>query len=207
MHNTTRTLPHDWHPGSIPNNVEIDPTAYVETSFSFERYRSAAPLGVRIGRGASVYQGTMFDLGPRAVVEVHDFALLNGARIICDRSIRIGSHALISWNVVLMDTYRASRELAVRRTMMQQLDPQRARDSFPDDDASPVVIEDNVWLGFDVCVLPGVRIGQGSIVGARSVVYESVPPYSIAAGNPARVLRAIDRTSTASQAEHQRRPH
>lgn len=56
----------------------------------------------------------------------------------------------------------------------------------------PVNIEDNVWIGESVCILPGVTIGKGSIVGALSVVAKSIPPYSIAVGNPARVVKKYD---------------
>ena len=52
----------------------------------------------------------------------------------------------------------------------------------------PVVIEDDVWLGASVFVMPGVRIGKGAIVSAGTVVGKSVPPYSIVAGNPGRVI-------------------
>lgn len=55
-----------------------------------------------------------------------------------------------------------------------------------------VIIEDNVWLGESVCVLPGVTIGKGSIIGALSVVTKSIPPYSIAVGNPARVIKKFN---------------
>ena len=51
-----------------------------------------------------------------------------------------------------------------------------------------VVIEDNVWLGDNVCVLPGVTIGKGSVIGANSVVTHSIPPYSIAVGTPAKIV-------------------
>jgi len=53
----------------------------------------------------------------------------------------------------------------------------------------PVVIEDDVWVGSRVIMLPGVRIGTGSIVGAGSVVTKDVEPYAIVAGNPARKIR------------------
>jgi maltose O-acetyltransferase len=56
----------------------------------------------------------------------------------------------------------------------------------------PPVIEDDVWLGANVTVLPGRRIGRGSIVGAGAVVSTDIPPYAIAAGNPARVIRMRD---------------
>ena|SRR3569833_3199784 len=55
--------------------------------------------------------------------------------------------------------------------------------------AQPVVIEDNVWLGEFVSVLPGVTIGKGTIVGANSVVSRSLPPYVIAVGTPAKVIK------------------
>ena len=53
----------------------------------------------------------------------------------------------------------------------------------------PVFIEDNVWIGESVSVLPGVRIGKNSIIGANSVVTKNIPENSIAVGNPARVIK------------------
>lgn len=52
-----------------------------------------------------------------------------------------------------------------------------------------VVIEDDVWIGARVIILPGVRVGRGSVLGAGAVVTRDVPPYSVAAGNPARVMK------------------
>ena len=56
-------------------------------------------------------------------------------------------------------------------------------------DESPVIIDDDVWLGSRVTILPGVHIGQGAIVGASAVVTHDVVPYSIVGGNPAKLLR------------------
>lgn len=53
----------------------------------------------------------------------------------------------------------------------------------------PVKIQDNVWLGEFVSVLPGVTIGEGTIVGANSVVTKSLPPYVIAVGSPAKPIK------------------
>ena len=54
---------------------------------------------------------------------------------------------------------------------------------------SPVVIEDDVWIGEFVAVLPGVTIGKGSIIGTHSTVTKSIPAYSIAVGSPAKVIK------------------
>ena len=51
-----------------------------------------------------------------------------------------------------------------------------------------IIIKDNVWLGAHVTVLPNVTIGESSIVGAGSVITSDIPPFSIAVGNPARVI-------------------
>lgn len=54
---------------------------------------------------------------------------------------------------------------------------------------APVVIEDDCNIGMSVTILPGVRIGRGALIGAGAVVTRDVPPYAVAAGNPAKVLR------------------
>lgn len=55
--------------------------------------------------------------------------------------------------------------------------------------SKPVSIGENVWIGESVCILPGVTIGDGCVIGALSNVTKSIPPYSIAVGNPAKVVK------------------
>ena len=55
----------------------------------------------------------------------------------------------------------------------------------------PVFIEDDCWIGGNVIILPGVRIGQGSTIGAGSVVTKDVPPFSVAVGSPCRVRKTV----------------
>lgn len=59
----------------------------------------------------------------------------------------------------------------------------------------PVIIEDDCWLGFESEILSGVHIGKHSIVAARAVVTKDVPPYSIVAGNPARIIKQFNTNS------------
>ncbi len=216
-----RTIPGDWHPGVIPANAVIDDTAHVETSYSFLLCHSEVPEGIRIGRGASVYLSTMFDVGINGRVRIGDFALLNGPRIVCDQEIEIGDYSLIAWNVVLMDNYRVPFDEGERRRVLEHLsglptrnlkreiaatnerwiedekksafDPCFIHGSNSDFGSRPIRIGRNVWIGFDACILPGVNIGDGAVIGARSVVTEDVLPFTVVAGNPARFIRQLDR--------------
>jgi carbonic anhydrase/acetyltransferase-like protein (isoleucine patch superfamily) len=190
-----RRIPGDWFDGSLPDNVVLDETAYLETAFYFADYRSQAEIGARFGRGASIYGGTMFEVGPKGQLEVGAFTLLNGVRIICEAQVEIGSHCLISWNTVLMDSYRILTSAEDRRRCLKLFVRQAARTWTCPAPACPVRLENNVWIGFGSCVLPGVTIGEGSVVGARSVVVEDVPPYVVVAGNPAHVIRQLSPTA------------
>ncbi|HKU38923.1 MAG TPA: acyltransferase [Polyangiales bacterium] len=177
----------DWYPGTIPRQVEIDPTAYVGSSQSFTRYRSRKRPGLIVGRAASLCDATSLDIGPRGVVRLGAYALVTAARIICDAEVDIGAGALVSWDVVLMDSYRVPLNPEARRAALRT---DRLAASAA---ARPIRLGPNSWIGFGACVLPGVSIGEGSIVAARSVVASDVPPYVVVAGNPASVVRELQR--------------
>lgn len=188
-----RRVRDDWFDGQVPGCVDIDPQAYVESAYSFALCRAERAHAVRIERAAHVYSSTILDVGTRGEVSIGPFAMLNGARLVCEARIEIGAYAAISWNVMIMDSYRLPRDPERRRVLIERagaplhclVDSELA--------AEPVRLHDNVWLGFDVCVLPGVTIGEGSVVGARSVVCGDVPAYTLVAGNPARPVRELPR--------------
>jgi len=159
----------DWYPGSIPPNIAVDPTAYLGTSQIFTRFRSKLPRALEMRAHATLDHGAILDMGENARLMIGEYAILTSVRIICDLEIVIGPHAMVSWNCVLMDHYRHPRMGEPRR----------------------VVIGENAWIGFESVILPGVTIGENSVVGARSVVTGDVPPNVIAAGNPARIVRAL----------------
>jgi hypothetical protein len=186
-----RTLPWDWYAGRIPENVTVAESAYVETSFSFLLYRSEQSPGVTIAHGASTYLGTMFDVGRKGRVSLGEYALVHGARIVCDQEIAIDDYALISWNVVLMDSYRLTCDPDVRREELRASTTMVPRRLEGNAAARPIRIGRAAWIGFDSCILPGVTVGDGAIVGARSVVMHDVEPFTIVAGNPARLVRRL----------------
>lgn len=93
--------------------------------------------------------------------------------------IEIGHNVLTGKNVLITDNSHGT-------TARAELDlPPRQRPLYSKD---PVIIEDNVWVGDKASILPGVRIGSGSIVGTGAVVTKDVPAYSLAVGNPARII-------------------
>ncbi|MBK9292954.1 MAG: hypothetical protein IPM57_00660 [Oligoflexia bacterium] len=64
---------------------------------------------------------------------------------------------------------------------------------------APVIIEDHAWINFGVGILKGVKIGEGAIVGAMSLVTKDVPPYTLVAGNPAQIIKNIAKNNEASR--------
>ncbi|KDN53960.1 DapH/DapD/GlmU-related protein [Flavobacterium seoulense] len=100
-------------------------------------------------------------------------------------SITIGDNVLMASKIYISDHNHGSYdELISDHPMSIPMDRKAI--------CKPVVIGDNVWLGESVCVLPGVTIGEGCVVGALSVVTKSIPPYSIAVGSPAKVVKKYD---------------
>jgi acetyltransferase-like isoleucine patch superfamily enzyme len=184
-------LPWDWHDGLLPASAVLDDESMVESTYSFLLDRSKPPFGVRVGRGTSTYGGTMFDLGPRGQVSLGEFSMTNGTRFVSDERITVGSYCLLAWSVVIMDTYRTPLDPLDRRRALESEPPTRPRRFVAESETRPVSIGDAVWVGFESIVFPGVSIGDGVIVGARSVVASDCEPWTVVAGNPARVIRKL----------------
>lgn len=135
---------------------------------------------VTIGDGVCFLPGvTPVELivAPGAGLEIGAQTLLNfGCYIHVSESVVIGARCLIGPDVIIMDND------------LHDLDPRRRHERPP---SRPVVLEENVWVGARAIILPGVTIGTGSVIGAGSVVTRAIPPQSLAAGMPARVIRSL----------------
>lgn len=132
-----------------------------------------------------------FVLGRYSVVE--DFSCLNNAvgdLIIGDHTrvglgntiigpVTIGNHVNLGQNVTVTALNHNFENVDMR------IDEQGIN-------TSPIVIEDDVWIGTNAVILPGVTIGQHSVVAAGSVVNQSIPPYCVCAGVPARLIKTYD---------------
>ncbi len=115
-------------------------------------------------------------------VEVNDYVHIGAIN-----SIVIGNNVLIASKVFISDHNHGFYGDSDKHDNPLETIPKNRELS-----SAPVVIEDNVWLGEFVAVLPGVTIGKGSIIGSMSVVTRNIPASSIAVGSPARVIKAYD---------------
>lgn len=186
-----RRLPWDWHDGLVPESAVLDDDCHVESSYQFLLDRSQPPYGVRVHRGASVHGLTAFDLGPRGVLTFGAFSITNGTQFVCDERITIGCGSMLGWNTVIMDTRRAPLDPIARRAALEQVPRSEGRRLLAEVETAPVHIGSNAYIGFEVMVMPGVTIGDGAIVGSRSVVWDDVEPHTVVVGNPARLVRRI----------------
>ena len=143
------------------------------------------PRAVAIGsRVAIASQFILVDLCP-SVKDVPKIIIGDGCTILyrfqCNaaQSVRIGQNVLIASNVLITDSDHVVEPGGVPVTKNCKFITQ------------PVRVEDNCWLGQNAVILKGVTIGHDSIVGANSVVTHDVPPCSVVAGNPARVIKRL----------------
>ena len=117
----------------------------------------------------------------------------------CDygKNIFLGANVTINFNVTILDIRKVTigdHTMIGPGTLItavgHPLSPKGRREyeAF----AKPVTIESDVWIGGNVVILPGITIGRGSVIGAGSVVTKDIPPFSVAVGSPARVIKTIE---------------
>ncbi|MFL6514366.1 MAG: acyltransferase [Chthoniobacterales bacterium] len=185
-----RHVEHDWWKHPIPDNVEFGEGFYCESAQIFRFLKTKAPKAIVLGNHVSCYAGCSFSVGPDGKCKIGDFTLLNGALIMAEERIEIGSHCLVSWNVGIADSDFHPLEPAQRLVDAKALAPfYEGRPARPKLRTAPVIIGDNVWIGMNATILKGVSIGENSVVAAGSVVTKSVPANSVVAGNPAVVVK------------------
>lgn len=141
-----------------------------------------------IGTNVSVGLPFICDYGRNIYMGNNVSVNMNCTFVDCNK-ITIGDQVLIASNVQL---YTATHPVE----LSERLTPDWSMETgqyFCRTYALPIKIGNGCWLGGGVIVLPGVTIGDGSVIGAGSVVTKDIPPDSLAAGNPCRVIRKINK--------------
>jgi acetyltransferase-like isoleucine patch superfamily enzyme len=137
------------------------------------------------GRCAFVF-AALFPERPALVIGDHT-VIANSCTIAVARRVEIGRHCMLAADTWIVDSPGHPADPAAR---LAHLPPRP-------EDVKPVKIGDNVWIGRACFILPGVTIGEGSVVSAGSVVTNDVPPYTIVAGYPARKIGTLQRPADA----------
>ena len=188
-----RHIEEDWWPHPIPPNVEFGDGFYCESAQVFKKLVSKKPGAVVFGKHVSCYAGCSFAIGENGKCTVGDFTLLNGALVMAEERIDIGSYCLVSWNVGIADSDFHPLEPAQRLIDAQALAPYfKDRPPRPKLKTAPVKIGNNVWIGMGAVILKGVTIGDNSVVAAGAIVTRSVPANTIVAGNPAAAVKKFE---------------
>ena len=176
----------DW---LIMNQVETRPRWYI---------RLLAPLYQHRGKHSVIHRSVrmdtppyrLFRLGDYSVVE--SFACINNAvgDVIIGDHTRIGLHNTIIGPVTIGSHVNLAQGITVT-ALNHNFEDAEKRIDVQGVSTTPVTIEDDVWIGANAVILPGVHIGNHCVVAAGAVVTKDVPPHSLVAGVPAKVIKQI----------------
>ena len=175
--------------------------ARIEAIYIDVRVKQESRIYVTIGNHSHVGGTFVFERGVGSVTIGNKSSIGSGCKIICTQKdgIQIGNNVMLSWGCTLMDSNSHSLNPDIRTNDAYDwkcgIDANQigAYKDWSQVRSAPIVIEDDVWLGFEVAVMKGVRIGRGAVIGARSLVASDVAPFCIYAGNPARFVRFVPR--------------
>jgi acetyltransferase-like isoleucine patch superfamily enzyme len=166
-----------------PSGVTMAPSA----RFELGQLTWKPGCTLSIGDQTQVLAAVIFDR-ENAKISIGDRCFINGT-VIGAHSIEIGDDVLVSWNVTIVD--HDSHAISFSRRAPDAVNWLAGYKDWAFVNMAAVKIEQKAWLGFNAIILKGVTIGEGAIIGAGSVVTKSVPPWTIVAGNPARIIREI----------------
>lgn len=157
---------------------------YLTSTDTIRKQALLRELFGNIGNNVSIDTPFYCDYGRHITIGDNVIININCTFVDCNR-IDIGSNVLIASNVQI---YTATHPVETKERLIENWTDADSAPFFRTY-ALPVKIEDKVWIGGGVIILPGVTIGKNSVIGAGSVVTRSIPENSVAFGNPCKVIR------------------
>lgn len=180
-------------------NLEIDSSTRLHENFSVNFLVPPQDrCYVKVGARGLLNAQITFESKDGAV-EIGDRVYIGGCLIICRNKVTIGNDVTLAWGVTIYDHNSNSLDWRQRAKVVEYFcETYGSARCYEELDwsgvaSAPIVIEDKVWIGFDAVLLKGVRVGEGAVIGARSVVTRDVDPYTVVAGNPAVFVKRIER--------------
>ena len=151
----------------------------------------ASPENIRLGQSV-ICRGLLRveRFHPGEIVIGDNVYLGDDTIISCAERVEIGAYTMLAHGAQVYDNDSHPLDVA-QRERDQLIAVGRMQGDRPDIGRAPVWIGDHCWIGTNAVVMKGVRIGPGTVVAASSVVAADLPPFTLAAGNPARVVRSL----------------
>ena len=160
-----------------------------DTLVNWVALKAAGGGSIRIGNRSIIHCRIDFD-SPAGRVVVGDRCYIGASHLVCHTGISMGDDVIISWGVTIVDHDSHALDWAIR---LHDVTDWACGDKNWDSVAiAPVTIGSRSWIGFGASILKGVTLGEGAVVGAKAVVTRDVAPYTVVAGNPARVVRRLE---------------
>jgi acetyltransferase-like isoleucine patch superfamily enzyme len=169
--------------GWFPPNLKVHPTSSIVQS----KISLKTNCSLDVDECSEIGGMIAFDKD-NAIISIGKRVFMGG-HLIAANKIEIGDDVMISWNVTVVDHNSHSISFSERATDV--VNWKLGKKDWTNVKTASVKISNKVWIGFNSIILKGVVIGEGAVIGAGSVVTRDVPPWTIVAGNPARVIREI----------------
>lgn len=182
-----KSLEGDWCNFPIPSNMIVGENTVIDSSACFKQFFSKLPIGLKLGNNITIRSASLAT-EENGFIEIGDYSYIANASIACYHKIIIGKYVSIAGGVNIVDSDFHPLMPGERLVDTIALSPVGDKQHRPAFSIQAVVIEDEVWIGFNATVLKGVTIGKGAIIQPGAVVSKDVPAGHIAAGNPAKII-------------------
>lgn len=175
-----------WSKHRILSKPNIKISQYAKVQYRHIHCKTDSKLIV--GKG-SIIEAAIFFEKENAELHIGNNTFIGGSRILCSDKIMIGNDVLISFDTTIVD--HDSHSIFFKHRKNDVKNWYQNKKDWTHVNRNPILIEDKAWIGMCSIILKGITIGTGAIVGAGSVVTRDVPPWTIVAGNPAKIIRQL----------------
>lgn len=169
-----------------PENIQVGENCKADSGALFRNFRSKLAIGLKLGNNVTLFRSHIAT-EENGYVEIGDFSFLSNCSIACYNRIIIGKYVFIGGGATIVDTDFHPLEPAERIADTIAISTVGNKNMRPKFESFPVIIEDDVWIGYNATILKGVTIGKGAVIEPGSLILKDVRAGAIVSGNPAKL--------------------